>query len=320
MDVYCPIGSVEPRQVAIGFYTEGPDETTRHSERRCEEGFFCVGGIKRKCPLGFQCPDSGLSAPIPCGSPKFFCKEGSIRPTQVRDGFVSVGGTNTTREYQQIAPVGHYAIGGVLLPCHAGHFGSTEGLSNDSCSGICEAGFYCPETSSSPRQVACGGEDRFCPPGSESPTMVQIGFYTTKEEEPCRPGTYRERTSNDNVQVSPIATARTDGKCVPCKDGTYKHLSGDDPTLCIDCGTKARSTSDRKACECYQSSTEKILSPLIFDPVQATCYKPSELQRPDDFHKPGTQLTKAEEMPCEKGYYCVGGEDIFHDRKCVQNN
>lgn len=299
-----------------GYYTEGPGEALRHSEQRCEAGFYCAGGIKIKCPGGFQCPTPGLSSPASCGRSNVFCEEGSIQPTQVREGYYSVGGTNRTRHGQQISPKGYYAVDGMLLPCKTGHFGSTEGLSNDRCSGECDSGWYCPESSISSRQIACGGEDRFCPSGSASPTKVSLGFYTSTDDEPCRPGMYREPTPDDDVRVSPIATSRV-GNCVFCQDG-YKHLSGDDPALCLDCGTKAESTSDKTTCECYQSSTEKSLFTLKFDPVEATCYKPTELQRPDDFYMPDTQITKSKVLPCEKGYYCDEGEHACPYWQCEQ--
>ena len=124
-NLYCPPGSITPSLVAKGFYSKGPDDAHRHSEQQCEEGFFCVGGIKNKCPSGFQCPTLGLSSPVPCGHTGVLCDEGSIQPTKVRDGYFSIGGTNTTRQGQQIAPMGFYAFEGILRSCSSGHYGST---------------------------------------------------------------------------------------------------------------------------------------------------------------------------------------------------
>lgn len=205
--------------------------------------------------------------------------------------------------------MGYYAINGILQPCPAGHFGSMMGLNSDKCSGECDPGWYCPESSTSARQVACGSEDQFCPSGSASPKKVQLGYYTSKEEEPCPPGSFRMNMPNFDVPLSPIATSQVDGTCVLCQQG-YKHISGDDPTLCVSCGSKARSTAAKTTCECYQSSTEKIIFQLKFDPVKANCYRPSDFQVPDDFHNPDTQMTKQEEIPCEKGYYCDRGKHV----------
>lgn len=295
---------VQPIIVSEGYYSS----PKRHAEQECPEGFFCVGGVKKVCPEGFRCPTPGLSSPLQCGDSTVFCEEGSIEPTQVRTGYYSVGGTNATRTGQKIAPRGYYASAGIVKACPAGHFGSSEGLSQDDCSGTCLEGWFCPSSSVSARQIACGAENRFCPPGSEKPKQVRLGYYTSTEEEPCRPGTYREPTADGNVDVSPVATSRKEGKCVLCRDG-YKHLSGDDPALCLDCGSKAKTTQQRITCECYQSATEKTLFQLKFDPVESKCFNSSDgLLPPDDFHLPETQFTKTEELPCGEGHYCHEGE------------
>ncbi len=192
-----------------------------------------------------------------------------------------MGGTNATRTGQKIAPRGYYASEGIVKACPEGHFGSSEGLFQDGCSGTCLGGWFCPSSSVSARQ----------------------------REEPCRPGTYREATADGSVEVSPVATSRKVGKCVLCRDG-YKHLSGDDPALCLDCGAKAKNTQQRISCECFQSATEKTLFRLKFDPVESKCFNRSGgLLPPDDFHLPETQYTKTKEHLCEKGHYC-------HEGKC----
>ena len=168
--------------------------------------------------------------------------------------------------------------------------------------------WFCPPSSVSARQIACGAEKRFCPPGSEKPKPIRLGYYTSTEEEPCRPGTYREATADGIVDVSPVAASRKVGKCVLCRDG-YKHLSGDDSALCLDCGSKAKNTQQRITCECYQSATEKTHFLLKFDPVELKCFNSSGgLLPPDDFHSPETQYTKTKEHPCEKGHYCHEGK------------
>ena len=46
------------------------------------------------------------------------------------------------------------------------------------CSGLCAAGYYCPQGSSSEVEVACGSAAYFCPTGSASPTPVSLGYVT----------------------------------------------------------------------------------------------------------------------------------------------
>lgn len=315
--VYCPLGSVAPTTVSDGFYSIGPTNSTRNAELQCEPGFYCRGGVKIVCPAGFHCPTPGMSEPLLCGDRAVFCPKGSIEPSKVSTGFVSVGSTDSTSEEQAIAPPGYYAVDGIAYVCPEGHFGDREGSSDDNCSGICRAGWFCPAASTSSMQRRCGSEDRFCPPGSATPRIVQTGYYTATIEEPCRPGYYRESKPDGEADVSPITTSRAQGSCILCPQGTYKHLSGDDLSMCLDCTTKAASTPGRMTCKCHQSATERFHFELIFDPVQAKCT--SDPPETDDWAAPGTQETKSEEMPCEKGHYCEGGK-LPPERNIVRPN
>lgn len=317
IDIYCPIGSVEPTKVSDGYYTipEDADETERSDQEECQQGYYCSGGIKRICPKGFYCPTKGLMVPIACGNSTVFCEEGATSPTQVTKGYFSIGGSNsTTRDGQQISPLGHYAIDGIVHPCQEGHYGSELGLSADGCSGICEAGFYCPVASIDGRQVACGRSDLFCPAGSASPAQVRDGYFSATEDEPCPPGTFFEPFPDEEAGVSPIETSLEEGECVLCPEGTYKHFSSSNDS-CLDCGTKARSTPDRRTCVCHQSATERARGVnLHYDVTNSTCYHLSDgvLPPPHNFQRPGTHITKFREMECEKGHYCKEG--IMH--KC----
>ena len=69
------------------------------------------------------------------------------------------------------------------VPCPAGTFGATEGLNTEECSGLCAAGFFCPEGSTSSTQQLCGGSDFYCPAGSGAPIPVDTGYYTIGDDE-----------------------------------------------------------------------------------------------------------------------------------------
>ena len=47
------------------------------------------------------------------------------------------------------------------------------------CSGVCAAGYYCPEGSTSATQRECGGEHLYCPAGSGAPVPVPSGSYSS---------------------------------------------------------------------------------------------------------------------------------------------
>ena len=106
-NVYCPLGSISPKNVTDGYYSIGDEEDKRYTQQICEAGFYCVDGVKNTCPRGYYCPTTGLSSPIECGNSNLYCLEGATEPTQISTGYYSVGGTNTTRHGQTIAPKGY---------------------------------------------------------------------------------------------------------------------------------------------------------------------------------------------------------------------
>ncbi len=76
------------------------------------------------------------------------------------------GLTRDLRSEQQLCPLGYYCVGGARVLCPAGRYGSTRGILLPTCTGVCEAGYYCPPGSVSSRERACGGYDVYCPEGS----------------------------------------------------------------------------------------------------------------------------------------------------------
>ncbi|CAM9741308.1 unnamed protein product, partial [Ectocarpus sp. 13 AM-2016] len=71
---------------------------------------------------------------------------------------------------------GHFCTYGVKLPCAPGGFGSYTEETSFLCSGLCPAGSFCPEGSSSP--APCGNSSVYCPAGSSTPIVVSPGNYT----------------------------------------------------------------------------------------------------------------------------------------------
>jgi hypothetical protein len=118
------------------------------------------------------------------------------------------------------------------------------GLENSACTGLCAAGYYCPEASTSPYEIQCGADHTslfsnssdnsnavFCPEGSSTPLPVQVGYYslgfnrTTRQSTvPCHPGSY---CLNGVISDCPagrfgalerLSTAACSG---PCRKGHY---------------------------------------------------------------------------------------------------
>ena len=98
----------------------------------------------------------------------------------VDEGYCSTGGDELTRTEQSIAPIGHYGWSGECYKCPAGSYGDSEGLSSETCSGICAPGYYCPAGSISAQQIECGGAEFYCPGHNSHPFRVAEGFYTVR--------------------------------------------------------------------------------------------------------------------------------------------
>jgi hypothetical protein len=73
---------------------------------------------------------------------------------------------------------GYHAKTGIRRKCPTGRYGASYGLTSKDCSGFCLEGHYCPEVSTSPTALQCGGPTLFCPAGSAQPQTVQSGYYT----------------------------------------------------------------------------------------------------------------------------------------------
>lgn len=184
--VYCPTGSEKPTPVSDGHYTLGlsslkggmqlaVDSTTRVWQAPCENGFYCMKGVKSRCPAGrygenpaetdptcsglcdggFFCKEgSAFRNQNPCGSPAVYCPQGSSEPHVVPAGYYSINGTDSTRSAIVKCPSGHYCVRGVKRPCAAGRY-SLDGSPSAFCDGLCAPGFYCPPASSSETQMSC---------------------------------------------------------------------------------------------------------------------------------------------------------------------
>lgn len=357
---------------------EWADPLTRTAERRCEPRYYCSGGIKKMCKAGaygseygltnetcsglcspgFYCPVGSLSATeIPCGEPGKYCPGyGNWKPTDVSPGYYSIGGANqstnsqaanshasfdpsVTRTGQALAPIGHYAMGGILRTCKAGYFGASEGMTSPDCSGPCTIpGYYCPTGSTSPVMRKCGGDGFICPSGSVAPLRVPQGFYTADYAvQECKPGYFRNwslsidatlptdafytNSKNESFRIehqkelqvsiagSVVVTSKSIPSCQLCPNGTFKNVVGDSYSLCRSCGSPsvAQSTEDMQSCECVRvlSKPGQI---SFFNVTTATCMTidMSQYRYIDDAAwVTNTSLTRYNANECEPGYYCI---------------
>ena len=160
-------------------------------QKVCDLGHWCYKGLRDACPRGryggqrgldkVQCSGpcapghicpygSHLATQITCGfgldePSSVYCPSGllngSWKPTSVTPGYYTTGGEGTlnlTRSAQSLCEEGHYCLHGRKIRCPSGRYGGTQGLKNSSCTGTCDPGYFCPQGSSSARQIECGSE------------------------------------------------------------------------------------------------------------------------------------------------------------------
>lgn len=253
-DRYCPMGSSIPLIATLGYYTvdnQGSEEVstalTRSSQIICPRGYFCSEGVKRACPGGTYgsteglssssctglCPEGWYCPPaskqpyaFPCisghsiatgNTATKYCPEGSDRPIPTAEGYYAVSSHTEVGGgfgQQVICPRGSYCIDGVRHLCPAGRYGLHLRSFNASCTGVCTAGYYCPEGSITDKQVRCPDAASFCPPASPAPVPVSPGYYTVGHE--TSNYTYDVITFDGNAFAE---TART-GQAI-CEAGYY---------------------------------------------------------------------------------------------------
>jgi hypothetical protein len=221
-----------------------------------------------------------------------YCPSGASLPINVSAGYYSVGTVGQRSDQQQCAP-GSYCVGGVAIPCPAGLFGASSGLSSPGCSGNCSAGHACPMgstnaagmpcppgrfslsgwgacadcgpgrygASSGASTAACTGPctaGYFCAPGSTNATAQECprGAYCPEGGAapiPCPVGRYGSST---------LGTAFRD--CTICPGGTYGNRSGEaDEAGCAPCPPLEGSGPGAAACwPGVVSATADDLEPL----------------------------------------------------------
>ena len=133
-----PPGAAEE---GLGASATAATHAVRSAEALCPVGHYCVGGTAVPCPAGRYGGVQGLQTAECEGAclPGEHCPAGAARPV--------------------LCPKGRYCPDGYTAsPCPAGRYGARMGLSSEACTGLCEAGYYCPAGSASRRQVS------YCPP------------------------------------------------------------------------------------------------------------------------------------------------------------
>jgi len=303
--------------------------TNANCSKNCDvNGMNCIPNL---CERGYFCEQGSISfRQEECGGEYMFCPEGSSFPKLVTEGYYSVGDKSLPQQYQMVedsktrysqvmCEVGTYCRNGVRFPCPAGKYsnssGSTSCLSNN-----CQAGFFCPPESSSPRQKPCGSSQFYCPEGSREPVRVPAGFYTVggnfitrTDKAMCEPGFY---CIGDGIKrLCPAGTfgssyGLTSSKCdgqslpgyytpegstsadtFPCPAGRYG-LEGMEDELCMGVAMEGFYT--------HEASNDPTQNPCGGDMY----YCPEASSQPTKvsvgyFSIGGTEMTRSSQQPCE---------------------
>ena len=243
---YCPSGSALPNRVQLGYYTSGGNSNnTRTTQQLCEPGHYCPDslGIQLTCPPGVFGDSYGLheaTCDEECGRGQY-CPEASTQPSLCPAGTYNNETGKAALSDCVACPKGHFCVqeSHVPVPCPAGQFGDQEGLKSSSCStqctvhvsmddpddvsnvicvaSQCEAGYYCPEGSTSQNERECGGVRLYCPAGSSIPVPVDEGYYTVGAQ-----GTDNDANTTQVAQVlCEPGNYCVDGAKYTCPEGFF---------------------------------------------------------------------------------------------------
>ncbi|CAB1097353.1 unnamed protein product [Ectocarpus sp. CCAP 1310/34] len=314
-NLYCPAGSIAPTFVEQGFYTTGNHDasyglhTPGAASAFPSSDFGTTGVGGRDEGAGAKRPDDDRGAAFRSGvavcPAGWYCTgdgAGSKCPPGVYGG--EVGGRENAREGCSNDVHRRLVTGaGVWWGRQEGGVEQgLVGLSDPACSGVCAAGFVCPEGSTSPFQSRCGGLGLYCPRGSSSPSQVLVGYYgahtgvaaglqaardplneTHSAQVLCEPGFFCEK-----------------GRKEPCPAGTFQWKYGESSRAsCLPCKPPnprllpdvAMNTKAGYYCPPGESASPSLAAALV------ACGNPTV------FCPEGS----VEPVPVRAGFYSVGG-------------
>ena len=220
-------------RVDTGFYSipEGANNYHhRQNQTTCKPGYYCVNGVRHKCPAGRygtveRLAHRNCSAECPVGH---YCPEGSPDPIMCPAGRYGESTGLSTSDCTNLCRPGFYCPAGSIMAnqtaCRAGIYGAEYGLTNSQCSPhceqgggpnatsskgngkfcearACEAGYYCTEASVSPRNFDCGNASYYCPHHRVGPLLLTMDSIAL--------GSTRSRNSYKMIVMHIYATHRS---------------------------------------------------------------------------------------------------------------
>jgi hypothetical protein len=213
----CPAGTFAVGVADPDGTVSNPGAASSACGGNCAPGFYCTAGSTRNDPPAGRCPGT----PFICRHLDYCCCLYFL--LVLIFFFPSAGryGTGGSTDSLCSGPcdAGCYCVAGsnqaCAAECPAGTYGN-GGSTNAACSGDCPAGYYCPQKTSSSTKIECGGDQYYCPGGSQSPLDVPAGYYATG-------GSSQTRTS---IEICPKGSYCTGGVIVDCPGGYYGQTTG----------------------------------------------------------------------------------------------
>ena len=215
---YCQQKTVTPTPCPLGTFS---NQTKLTAQNQCEQ-----------CSYGKYCGSTGLTEPTEDCWAGFYCLLGAQSPNNPM--LDSTGGP---------CPMGNYCPNGTSYPlgCPAGTYNP---LTGQSVCQPCDAGFYCPENSTSVVGNDCP-VGHYCPEGTAFSTQY-----------PCDKGYYNGATGKQSV-----------ADCIPCDAGQYCGTPGlSAPTADCDAGWYCT----RGAWSAQPTEIGNYTAPDCFCPVNQT--------------------------------------------------
>ena len=224
---------------------------------------------------------------------------------------------------------GHYCLNGQEIECPAGSYGSSTSSASPTCDGPCYTGFYCSKGSISPRQMFCGDPELwYCPEGTTTGRIqIPLGSYSNPNKinadgliegmVDCSPGHYCVKGRQMPCPAgrwgasTGLFTSECDG---PCSPGHWCGV-GEISSTAHACATAARDVDDFNNDNHYINGGATIQYMSIAPATNYICKEGSDTyatvhsgyySMPED----GPANTRAHELRCGPGYWCVNGTRI----------
>jgi hypothetical protein len=202
--------------------------------------------------------------------------------------------------------IGHYCENGIKNMCPSGFYGSSPGLNSSLCSGLCPAGFYCPQGSSAP--LFCGDTNKYCPVGSSSPLAVPDGYFSLDLSGNTDPESKLTRSS---IQICPRGHHCSNGTKTYCPGGTYGSTEGLSIVFAPNC-----SGSCPEGWYCPSGSIDPFAFSCSTGSDSGTTFCPAGSERPiptaEGYYAVNPHSTTGggfgAQVICPRGSYCLQGQ------------